>query len=423
MIVSQSKKITFIALFIFLITSGIYWIPGIPISQDLFRILRIIAISVLFFSILLQINYKKIKKSILVYCIFAWCLIIFCNIVFRANVVNIDRYIYFIFQLLSSVLLAYFFGQNQNNLKKFVTQQNIKILIFLILLVWALIYGAIHLNYFSTLLSNGFSDNLSNYSIWLSNIGVFALLAFYFARPKSRLQKIMLFFLLVGLFILIFNSGGRLGALILSLAGLYIMSKIYHSFFAATISIITVISASFLFTHNFKFLNHESSAGRDILRHITVLNNTNSPNIVAIDTNLYEYLDTLSSHRLSIIKNSINKVDLDTAIYGKGIENFFVTDSLGINTYQIHDLFLNTLIEQGLFVFLLLLLITLFPLFINNKSEEAKICKFVCIIWTFAAALQPQLLITQVHLSVVYWLAYGFLALKENNSGYFKCFI
>jgi hypothetical protein len=95
-------------------------------------------------------------------------------------------------------------------------------------------------------------------------------------------------------------------------------------------------------------------------------------------------------------------------LWGIGVGNFFSKSSDG-EFWQIHNIFVSHFGELGILGLVPLICITLIPLLRKKTKALDQYMQFFCLVWTLIAMLQPELILSQISTSLIYWTAFAYI--------------
>jgi hypothetical protein len=132
---------------------------------------------------------------------------------------------------------------------------------------------------------------------------------------------------------------------------------------------------------------------------------------------LLAWLDRLSSYRISILITAFSGLDTRGFLLGIGLGNFVgyapTYPELGI--VEVHNVFLKIFGEYGVFGFLIFTLTTLIPIARRNIVGIKGIALYLQLIYFLVAMVHPDLMMTAINVSFVYFSCYAFL--MQSNDG------
>ncbi len=328
-------------------------------------------------------------------------------------------------QLVFVYLFVMFFSQNNFSLNN-KTRFNIEVFIFLFTTL--ICFLAFFNSNIAELIYIGFGGSRVFFSIWLSQIVFFILYNEINLAKRASFSIQGNFYksliLITPVLFLQILSSGRIGLLV-SIAIIFYYLRVILSFnyFRIITSAICIVLLTLLLDHYSPITQiHKETFITRGLNIPTEVISSNQSESISFSKMVYNYLDKVTSYRLSLDANSIKAIIVNEKkdlISGVGVEKFSVlTDSSSSEDFRPHNIYINHLGEVGFFGLIALVIIVSLPL-IQNKSKysnQQKLLYWVILVWSlFIANLQPELLFSQVSSSVAYWFAYAKI-LKEKLS-------
>jgi hypothetical protein len=128
---------------------------------------------------------------------------------------------------------------------------------------------------------------------------------------------------------------------------------------------------------------------------------------------IFSILDVVSSYRLAIFIEGLRAITPNIFFFGKGVGEFVVYVYSG--SYNVHNVFLNTLGELGIAGLLVLLCIIIISMKKKLGCVSDSHMRFFIILWVLIALLEPELLLTKIGLSLIFWVAFAKLLVEDNR--------
>jgi len=384
---------------------------------DITFLKRILYLS-LFPLLFLSISWRNVKFELFGYSILSWNLIHIFLFFYADKNLN---YLLRVLQATLVYLLVIYFSQTKIVL-------NVKIKNFLNVIVFivtaALVFFAfVNINVAENIY-NGFGGNRVFFSIWLTQLIFFILysnVTLFEAKKKADLLIISKCFItIIPIFLLQILTSGRIGLLVsFCILNYYLIILFRLNFSKSLLFIVGFLCFTLAFDHFSPItrIHNETFITRGIKVPTEIIRATGNKSLAL---NPYKIIDTATSHRLSILVSGVKNeslVSLKEFLFGVGIEKAEATAETQVyGSYRPHNIYLNHLMEIGIFALLSLLCIVTLPFFSKEavKTNKEKILFFIVISWSlFIANLQPELLLSQVSSSIAYWFAYGIFLRKR----------
>ena len=246
---------------------------------------------------------------------------------------------------------------------------------------------------------DGFGGNRFGFSIWLFQFVFISLLVI---DKENNFFKCLLY---VAPIIFLQNlSGGRTGlfaSIILMLIFFWGDKKrfIWTIFYLIGISILGFYYAKF--------------AGLDELQTIVRVTPEIGGSYFYVDSPVFSYLDRVLSYRLSIMASAFSNFDIYSAIFGLGVNQFH---GFMLSTPQeVHNVFLRTLGELGVFGLLFFLAILLYPFFIFIKDSKIRLIKIFMLVYLIIGCFHSEILLTAISTCMVFWFCYAEILFKSRT--------
>jgi hypothetical protein len=368
-------------------TGGIYTFSLGSASSTTILFKRFIFI--LFILLNLIFNIKSFIKfsifnTLLILNILFLTFLIFINSKFSVNLYYIISFIFII------SVHSYFKNISNLNKFKFLNTLHVYFNAFFIFFTFLLfLFFILGINEVRFLFTSGFGNDYANFSVWLSSLSLI-ISYIYFELNKINFKY---FYFQIILLLLTFLSGGRTGFLLILLS---IFTLLY---FKGNIKKIL-----FLFT---------------IITTIIFLITTFLPDIILLNrfyttSNTELSADEYSSGRLSILLGGFNaflNFNILQFFFGLGTDNFYF--NYGGEDYQIHNIFLKSLVETGIVGFIFLLTLYLFPIIKNYQFHNNNIVKIFYLIASLNAFISPSSFYTNLNVFSSIWVI---LAISQKPS-------
>ena len=417
------KNVGLSLLSVYFFTAGIHQIPSVQIDMSTVFLVKRLILAGALVHMVLCINWQSVivKKMLKIFAL--WLLVLILNLFIHGNLTNVTLKI---LQSTTVLVIVCFFMQNFHYAKDFFRRNYFIFLIFIFSLL--LIFVAFF--FFEDVrvsISTGFGGNRVNFSIWLSQFTVLFSVMWYFdLLPFSRNSKVQFLCYtayLAPLFLLQLLSGGRLGILTSLMA---IVMSVLYKFKGRIVRqlgfIIAVSSFFYLFYLSvslwfqsvyFSLFGDSKNIFRGVVelspRDVSAISKVHDLSISSSDL-YFNLCDYVVSYRLTLFVEGLKAFDLKMFLFGLGFENFQVQNYEGF-PQKVHNVFLNSLGEIGVFGFLLFCFIILFPFFALPNSKNAKIVKIGMGIWFIQAFFQPEFFYSQIGNSLCFWVFFAY-ALK-----------
>lgn len=419
------RQILPLCFFIFLVLSGPYVLPGLPETFSAVVLIRRVFIGVIFLLMLRAIRWQKVKIDVFAVLIVIWAIAHLVS--YLINDSQLSLTLYRLSQASFVFLLVTYVRQGEFDLMGWTASVRPRYK-WIGLVAASSMLGALFVDTIHQQFIEGFRGNRVNFSIWLGQLVTFLFLAY---ANRSQLKGaghnsefLALIATLVAIICCQVISGGRAGLLISLISSCFFCWRCAHSRMTKT----AAISAIFLLPYLFSVVL-SSNVDRGI--HVEVTRNLSESYsslnaVILFDANdsstthtyqdfkkiLLTRLDLLSGYRFSIFINTFFNLDFSDLLFGRGVGKFVVPNFYN-DFYQPHVIFLNHLGEVGLAGSLACFLLCCLPFFQKQtKSFFRTNFYFVFILWLFVGFAQPELLLSQVGTSFLFWLCYGCLLKK-----------
>lgn len=372
-------------------------------------------------AMILAIDWRRIKYSL-----FFWCCLIWAAAHgggWAIHEINFDLYLTRIIQVLFIYIFVVFLSQQQHKLNYFWVEKWFKPPL-LSLVITVILFTA----YFDDLLvsgiHSGFGGNRVNFSIWLGQVVFLYLVLFLRERPGAQgklhvgsrrmvvfLKALVLVTPVIGLQVF---TAGRIGLMATSIMCLYFSILLLGVRWGTALALAyLVIVISF-----FGAISPISSQhhGADLLRGVSALGASRVPGITTpfdepgITTPvgvLWEWFDRASSYRLSILASGLNAITPSVFFVGLGVGNFSVWLPNG-DVWPMHNIFVNHLAELGIVGLIPLICIVFMPFLQSRATPLDQFIRAFCLLWLVIALLQPELILSQISTSLIYWTAFAY---------------
>ncbi|MDC1382111.1 O-antigen ligase family protein [Candidatus Puniceispirillum sp.] len=396
------NSLNFFCFFLFgcwFFTAGIFQIPGVDFEVFDAVLIKRSFTALTVFLMLSLINWRASKIRMGLYFLTAWIIIQIINFVYFGS---LEIVFLRCVQAISVFSIVFFFGQNFNAFRHSVRRLDS------IFLISALFFWMIVISYpFSTAvqmnLVNGFGGNRVNFSIWASQLVVFFAIMWVTGRLKffQRFSNLILT-LYVFVFPILMSqilSGGRLGVLVsfVSLAFVfYIRYRLTTKFLGALLTLIFVLSLGYFAESSYKLVYSVTSVNNSMLRGFSSSNNGN----------LFDFFNTISSQRVYLFIEGLKQLKFETLIFGNGIGNFTIVGKFGSHL-DVHNVFLKTLGEVGVFGFIVVSFVVTSPVLMLNKKLDQSFIIFGLAVWLLPAMCQPEFYYTQIGSSLCFWVVFA----------------
>lgn len=378
--------------------SGINAIPYTDISTiEIINIRRTIYLVILIMLSIGCLLTRNTNDKLFGLTCFFYGLIVTINFLFHRE--NLSTYMY----ILSSIFFIYLFVNyltgREFNWNKFLIYFFVGILIVDILILAVFIMGIFDTKIIKLLIS-GFGGNRVNFSIWLFQI---FFVNFYLLYLVKNIRARYFFTVVLSIIFLIQGvTGGRIGFFASLIAFIYFSWILNHHFlkrlyWISYLALLFIASVYFVpnFIQNPEIYNH------------------NVPNLILRDflpnknnIGLFEYMDTLLSHRLEIFINGLGLIDANIFLFGMGAGNFSVIADG--STWSVHNIFLKVLGEFGIFGLTSYCIIYSLPFFkIKGDDKIIKPIIFLMVLSFIIALFQPEFIFTGLSDCLIIWLGYS----------------
>ena len=406
-------------------TSFIYTVPYMPEFNALVFLIKRVLYALLFLFMCSAINWKQVRLNMFFWCIAFWLVIHVVS--FLIHQVNDNLYLSRLAQGSFVYVLVVFLCQFSSQLH-FGPLTYRFIMLGPSLLALVGLFLAVFDSYWASLIQGGFNGYRVGFSIWLAQIvflilfcsGTSTLQIQATSTPgvlsrSSLLKALVLIAPIIGLQVF---ASGRIGLLASAIICIYFCYRVFKSWLAVVLSISYLALTISLFsavqpptqlssqTENYSTLRGLSQA-QEIVSNFEIINIEE----VAIGT--YSILDIVSSYRLAIFIEGLRAITPNIFFSGKGVGEFVVYVYSG--SYNVHNVFLNTLGELGIAGLLVVLCIIIISMKKKPGCVSDSHMRFFIILWVLIALLEPELLLTKIGLSLIFWVAFAKLLVEDNR--------
>ncbi len=413
--------------------SFIYKLPYTDWGLSTFLNLKRTLFVLLLVAMINGIDWRRIKYDLFFWCCLVWLAVHFMGL--AVHQINYGLYLTRIVQILFIYVFVIFLVQHQQQIKLlgFSIWFKPRIVSFVALVILVLSYID---NSWVILVYSGFGGNRVNFSIWLAQIVFLFILLFqhvcqdYKAELGGELKKRLALLRTLALIspiigIQVFASG-RIGLMASAILIIYVCVRVFHYKLGVLLAIFYLVVTVMLFNTITPMRAHFNNV--DILRSLPsyqhgvnlVQSIQHGDDLVQsvldksseVSNFLYGRINTFSSNRLSILLSGLDRFSPDMFLWGIGVGNFFSKSSDG-GFWQVHNIFVNHFGELGILGLVPLICITLIPLLRKKTKALDQYMQFFCLVWTLIAMLQPELILSQISTSLIYWTAFAYI-LRES---------
>ena len=371
----------------------------------------------LILMLICSINFKQLKLNLLNSVFIFWVTINLFNYFYfdidqNTIIVRISQ-IMFIFALINYSKRTELFSKFLNFFSSTV------VILALCLIIVFLFYE----NTISFVLG-GFGNSRTNFSIWLLQLLILQN-CYQYNRDTIHRKKSFVITLILSqlIFFVQLSIGGRIGIVFL-----IILFLLYCYWFLnwkyLLISIISFIFTFYIYNYlNQFFATVDYDFYNDYNKFFRIGNNM----IYSVDLlpksafkDVFLFLNNMSSSRLDIFIIGLLNLNFENFFIGEGIDKFWVSLQPG-NDWQIHNLFLKSLLELGVIGLLSSLFISLYPIYIFYREKLYDLSKIyllyllVIIVYFLIANLQPAFILTQISNCIIYWVLYSCILDAKNK--------
>lgn len=392
--------------------SGIYVIPLLSNSREWIVEFKHAYFIFVLILILIKVNLKDCLKNIVSIILLLLIFLYAVNFIVRREYFH--DYFQQIFQILFIfALFNYTVQQKSQNFYLSIINFFKPKYIFLISLlsIFLCLLSTIASHFFLTGAGNG--KNL--FSLWLSQY-----ICLIFLNKSSNLEDFCsrFFIKIEGLKNIIYSIpliliqtyiGSKTGLIFSFLLIFYFLINTF-SFRSAFLKTFLIIFISMTF--NF-FLRHNNEDVGFTLSHYNKVSNYYSD--IKYPTISEARLDTTLSGRYELCVSAVKKIfTKDIFLFGTGTGNFkfdsFVPELFG-RSLDVHNVYLRTFGEYGIFGFLLIMVLLFYPiivfLFSNLKNFFYRDAFFIMLFSIISAMLQPAYLIYSISPCLLFWIIYS----------------
>jgi len=403
--------------------SFIYKLPYTDWSLSTFLNLKRTLFVLLLVAIIKGIDWRRIKYDLFFWCCLVWLAVHFMGLAIHQ--INYGLYLTRIVQILFIYFFVIFLVQHQWQIKLLGFSIWFKpgIISFAALVILVLPYID---NSWKSLIYSGFGGNRVNFSIWLAQIVFLFILLFqhvcqdYKAELGGELKKrlallrtLALISPIIGLQVF---ASGRIGLMASAVLIIYVCIRVFRYTLGVLLAtfylVVTVMLFNAITPMRTHFQNVDISRGLPSYQHGIDLAQSIQDGSSEVSNSLYGWINIFSSNRLSILLSGLDSFSPDMFLWGAGVGNFFSKSSDG-GFWQVHNIFVNHFGELGILGLVPLICITLIPLLRKKTKSLDQYMQFFCLVWTLIAMLQPELIVSQISTSLIYWTAFAYI-LRES---------
>jgi hypothetical protein len=390
---------------IYFFTAGIYQIPSFDIDLEtaLFMKRAILLVALIHMIVCVSWQTIVVKKILKIFAV--WLLFLILNFFIHGNFTEVA---FKVLQSTSVLIIVCFFMQNLCYAKQFFQNNYFFFPIFVFFIVLILLFFPfskdLHLS-----VEEGFGGNRVNFSIWLSQCTVLFSAFWYFGELplfKNSNRNFLCFIIYVfPILLLQIASGGRLGILT---SIIVIAACVFYKFKSQFVILFSIMIASisiFYLLYFFATLGAYFGGSKHLFKGVAEVAKIRDLSQSTVDF-YFNFFDFVVSYRLTLFLEGLMAFDLKIFFLGVGFGNFLVPNFEG-HLQQVHNVFLNSLGEIGVFGFLVLCFIILFPFICLPKSESTKIIKMGLGIWFIQGCFQPEFFYSQIGSSICYWVIFA----------------
>ncbi|MDA8881258.1 O-antigen ligase family protein [Alphaproteobacteria bacterium] len=390
---------------IYFFTAGIYQIPSFEIDLGTALLVKraIFLVALVLMTACVSWHSFVVKKILKIFA--TWLLFLILNFFVHGNFTEVA---FKVLQSTSVLIIVCFFMQNLCYAKQFFENSNFFFPIFVFFVVLIILSFPFSEDVNSSV-EKGFGGNRVNFSIWLSQCTVLFSVFWYFGKLplfKNSNRNILCYVIYIFPIVLLqIASGGRLGILTSLIVIAVTVFYKFKSRFVILFSIMTASTSILYLFYFFSTLGADYGGSKHLFRGVAEF--VKIRDLSQSNTDFYfNFLDFVVSYRLTLFVEGLRAFDLKMFLLGVGFGNFLVQNFEGY-LQQVHNVFLNSLGEVGIFGFLLLCFIILFPFFTLPKSENTKIIKVGLGVWFIQGFFQPEFFYSQIGSSICYWVIFA----------------
>lgn len=385
---AATSRILLFLLGVLIVSSWLYAIPYVDLSRTDFVFGKRILYAVVILLLALNVNLRRVSLN----CKFSLLCLVWAGLLVMHWVIRNEHHAVYL-DMLSTTALIWLLNHRFSDPLQWMALSRVlvvglKIVLFLACLALVGIYSSDAETL--KLAATGFEGNRTNFSVSLVQ---FVFLGFFLYRHH---RKGVLIACIVGVPIILLQifSGGRLGVLAsLAITFCFLVSAQmprYQKAILASCLLLLVVTTGIVSTTIIK-----SAEATSIFRKIDTESNAG----------VLEELDSLSGHRVEILRNTLKVIDAPMIFFGTGIGNFeAIADG---RPWTIHNVYIRILVELGLFPLLVVVGLMILPWKkARNTDLRFNICMPFIAVEQAIALAQPNFIVAGFSNCLLFWLFY-----------------